>query len=94
MTYQDEKITELITKAKAAVDILLGSLEEEFDFEDVADSSKLKSFIESKKIAFFSSKEMILEIDKLEKQVGEGNLSLEDKEYDNNFLENQADNVK
>jgi len=96
MSYQKEKTRELIKQGKIAVDIMLESLEQEFDFkeDDTADSSKLKSFIESKEKAFNSAKEMIKDIAKLEEDLKNGNLDLEVKEFTENPLESRASKVK
>ena len=93
-TYVQGKTLELISATKIAVDILITTLKETFDFEDTSDASKLKSFTESKNIAFKSAKELILEIERLEKSLERGETDLEEKEFNSNFLEESATNVK
>lgn len=89
------KTKELVEATKEAIDILIGTLKEEFDFEDTADASKLKSFTESKLIAFKHSKELIKEVETLEKQLEQGEgVELEDKEFNSNLLEQSATIVK
>ena len=93
-TYSQEKIMRLIQASKRAVDILIDTLEEVFDFDDAADSSKLKTFVESKKIAFFNAKEIILEIEKLETQLKNSDLDLENQEFTSNYLESTSGRIK
>jgi thymidine kinase len=105
--YGVKKTAELVESAKIAVDILLSSLKESFvlnkkkrtssektDEEVYQDYTMPKSFIETKKVAFFSAKELIKEIEKLEKQLEEDSVELDDKQFSNNFLEDSAENVK
>lgn len=104
--YAVKKTKELIEAGKIAIDIMIKTLEEDFDREEEVDDEgnkkgkpvdlmKLKTFIESKKLAFFNSKDLILEIEKLEKQIEEsGEADLEDKEFSSNFLEDSAEKVR
>jgi len=104
--YAVQKTKELIEAGKIAVDIMIKTLKEDFERETETDEKgnlkgkpvdlmKLKTFIESKKLAFFQSKDLIVEIENLEKQLEiEGEADLETKEFTANFLEESAEQVK
>jgi len=106
--YSVRKTEELIEVTKSAIDILMKTLEGDFEVEYYeeddenggtikrrrVDNTKLKSFIESKKIAFFSAKELIKEVEQLEKQLElDGDVELGNKEFSTNYLESTADDV-
>lgn len=94
-SYSKRKIEELIERSKESVDIMLDTLNSNFDFEDTSDSTKLKSFIESKMLAFSTVKTILLEIEKLEERlIASGGFKMEaEKEFDNSYMEGRAKKV-
>lgn len=99
-SYSKKKTKELIKSGKKAVDILLGVLKTDVIAEedddgpvDNPDPTKLLGFVNSKKAAFFTAKELIKEIDTLESQLETGDIDLNEKEFSANVLEDMAGDV-